>query len=154
MNSWERGSVTLSEVADSYVYGTTLTAKATAYGTSKFVCWREEGVVVSTDAEYTFTVDRNIKLVAYFSPNTDESSYPTGIEAANGDDTVTIAQQGSSIVAHGADVTGITLYTIDAATVASSQGNTLTVAGIREGIYIVRVTTATGYRNVKIFIKK
>lgn len=154
VNSWERGKATLSETAGSYTYGTTLTAKATAYGTSKFVCWREEGVVVSTDAEYTFTVDRNIKLVAYFSPNTDESSYPTGIEAANGDDTVTIAQQGSSIVAHGADVTGITLYTIDAATVASSQGNTLTVAGIREGIYIVRVTTATGYRNVKIFIKK
>lgn len=153
-NSWERGSVMLSEVADSYAYGTTLTAKAEAYGTARFVCWREEGVVVSTDAEYTFTVDRNVRLVAYFSPNTDESSYPTGITAVNSDDTVTISQQGGCIVAHGANVTGITLYTIDAATVASSHGNTMSVVGVREGIYIVRATTATGYRNVKIFIKK
>ena len=60
-NSWERGTVKLSSVAESYELGTTLTATATACGTATFVCWREEGVVVSTDAEYTFTVDHNIK---------------------------------------------------------------------------------------------
>jgi hypothetical protein len=153
-NSWERGEVTLSEVADSYSYGTQLTAKATAFGTAKFVCWREEGVVVSTDAEYTFTVDHNVKLVAYFSPNTDESTYPTGIASTIENSDVTVAQQGNDIVAQGGNVTGMTLYTIDAATVAHSNGATMNIVAVKEGIYIVRVSTANGYKNVKIFIKK
>ena len=63
-----RGTVSLSSSADSYEYGTELTATATASNGATFVCWKEEGVVVSTDAEYTFVVDHNVNLKAYFTP--------------------------------------------------------------------------------------
>lgn len=155
VNSWERGAATLSETAGSYAYGTTLTAKATAYGDARFVCWREEGVVVSTDAEYTFTVDHNVKLVAYFSPNTDESSYPTEIAEVAEEREINIHVENGRIVAQGtADIIAMQLYTVDAAIVAQSNGNALDIAGVKAGIYIVRATTASGYKNVKIFINK
>ena len=171
-NSWERGTVKLSSVAESYELGTTLTATATACGTATFVCWREEGVVVSTDAEYTFTVDHNIKLVAYFTANTDESSYPEEEENGdNGEDgkdeedetkvssvtanDITVEQQGNKVIAKGDEtVTGMTIYTVDAATVAKGNGNSLDVQNIAEGLYIVRVATANSYKNVKLYISK
>ena len=152
VNSWERGTVELSQVAENYAYGTTLTAKATAYGNGKFVCWKEEGVIVSADAEYTFTVDHNVKLVAYFAPNTDESTYPTGIKE-NVAEEVAVTVNGNSIVATD-NVTGLELFTVNAALIANAKGNTMNTAGIQEGLYIVRATTAGGYKNVKVYIKK
>ncbi len=155
VNSWERGEATLSEVADSYAYGTTLTAKAVAYGNGTFVCWREEGVVVSTDTEYTFTADHNVKLVAYFAPNTDESSYPTGIGEVAEECIIDVCRQGDRLTADSASgVLSLELYTINAAKIAACKGNTMNVAGVTEGVYILRATTADGYKNVKIFIKK
>ena len=147
--------MTLSQTADSYTYGTTLTATATAYGNSRFVCWREEGVVVSTDAEYTFTVDHNVKLVAYFAPNTDKESYPTGITATANDNDIAIEVGAGYITAHSAtDVTGITVYTVNAAAIATAQEATICTGTLNDGVYIVRVTTAGGYKNFKVFIKK
>ena len=152
VNSWERGAVELSQVAEDYVFGSTLTAKATAYGNGKFVCWKEEGVIVSTSAEYTFTVDHNVKLVAYFAPNTDESSYPTGIQE-NVADEVTVTITDNSISATG-NVTKLEVFTVNAALIANAKGNTMSTAGIPEGLYIVRATTECGYKNVKVYIKK
>ena len=152
-NAYGHGAVELSKVADTYSYATTLTATATAYGNSRFVCWKEEGVVVSTSAEYTFTVDHNVKLTAYFSPNTDEASYPTGIQEAPACDEITVTATESCIVATG-NVTAIELYTVNAALTAKVCGNTMSTAGIPEGLYIVRATTANGYKNVKVYIKK
>ena len=154
VNSWERGKVTLSDVADSYPYGTVLTATANTYGTSEFVCWREEGVVVSTDAKYTFTVDHNVNLVAYFTPNTDEESYPTGINEISNTIDLAVIQDGNMLVAQGADVIRIALYTIDAAIIASNKGNSIDITALDKGIYIARITTAGGYKNVKVFINK
>ncbi|MBQ8337482.1 MAG: hypothetical protein IJY44_08135 [Bacteroidaceae bacterium] len=155
VNSWERGDATLSEVADSYAYGATLTAKAIAYGNGTFVCWREEGVVVSTNAEYTFTADHNVKLVAYFAPNTDESSYPTGIGEVAEECVIDVCRQGDRLAANSASgVCSLELYTINAAKIAACKGNTMNVAGVAEGVYILRATTAEGYKNMKIFIKK
>lgn len=155
VNSWERGKAELSNTAGSYEYGTELTATATAYGNGTFVCWKEEGVVVSTSAEYTFTVDHNVKLVAYFAPNTDESSYPTSITEAAEECLIEVCQQGNSLAANcTSEVYTLDLYTINAAMIATSKGNTMNIAGVAEGLYILRATTADGYRNVKIFIKK
>ncbi len=155
VNSWERGKAELSSSAGSHAYGTTLTATATAYGTAQFVCWREEGVVVSTDAEYTFTVDHNVNLKAYFTPNTNEASYPTNIEELEEATDVTITQQGETLVVTGnCDVKAIMLYTIDAAKIASTNGATISTAGIKEGLYIACVITDKGYKNVKIYLNK
>ena len=60
-----------------------VTATATPKGNAEFDSWREGGVVVSREAEYTFAVEnRNMTLKAYFTPNTDESGIEQ-IEAAN-----------------------------------------------------------------------
>ena len=144
----------MSEADESYDYGTTLTAKATAKGDARFVCWREEGVIVSTDAEYTFTVDRNVKLVAYFTPNTQEDT-ETGIIETTADEDVTFVVANGTITATGdCEVTGIALYTADAAVVAMDKGNTLDITDVKEGVYIVSATTRNGYKNCKIYLNK
>ncbi len=152
VNSWERGKAELSQVADDYVFGATLTATATAYGNGNFVCWKEEGVVVSTSAEYTFTVDHNVKLVAFFAPNTDESSYPTGI-VETADENVAVTVTEGYIVAS-ESVKSLDLYTVNAALIAKTKGNVLDITSVQEGLYIVRAATANGYKNVKVYIKK
>ena len=154
VNATHRGTATLTAKAERYAIGTELTAKATPKGTATFVCWREEGVVVSTEAEYTFTVDRNVKLKAYFSPNTDPD---TGVEAiaAAPTDEVSIDVEGNSIVAKSnTEVWSMSLYTIEAALVAQAKGNILPITGIAQGTYIVRANTAAGYKNVKIYLNK
>ena len=153
-NDAGRGKVTLSQKSASYAYGTTLTAKATPIGGTSFICWREEGVVVSTDAEYTFTVDRNVKLKAYFTApsivNTDVA-LPSIDSLAD----VTVAIEDDHIVARGtAEVYGMCLYTTDAVLVAQCGGNTMPMADIRPGTYIVQVTTSCGSKNVKLYLNK
>ena len=153
VNSWERGKATLSAEAESYEPGTALMATAVPYGNARFVCWRQEGVVVSTNAEYRFTVDHNVKLVAYFTPNTDEESYPTGVDAVPSAEDITITEEGGKLVATASSViSSMTIYTIDAATVAQSNGNTIETGNMKSGVYIVRVTTENGYKNIKRYI--
>jgi hypothetical protein len=123
-------------------------------GNAAFICWREEGNVVSTEAAYTFTVEHNRKLIAYFSPNTDENSI-LGVESVAQDSEVSVSQENNCIIAHStAAVKGITLYTIDAAKVAAANSGKLNIQDIAEGLYIVRVTTDKGYKNIKLFINK
>ena len=77
VNGANNGTVALSAAGDSHVVGTQLTATATPKGNATFESWREGGVVVSRDAEYTFTVeDRNMTLKAYFTPNTGSEAIP------------------------------------------------------------------------------
>ena len=153
VNDKSRGSATLSTVADSYDYGTELTATAATIGNATFICWREEGVIVSTDASYTFTVDRNVSLKAYFSPNTDESSL--GIATVPTNEEITIEQKENCIVAHcSAEVLSIAIYTPDAAIALKSKGNTASTGSLKEGVYIVIVNTAKGYKNCKLYISK
>ena len=53
-----------------FVQGTSCTLTATAIGDFEFASWTENGVVVSTEAVYTFTVESNRDLVANFTnPN-------------------------------------------------------------------------------------
>lgn len=153
-NSWERGTVILSKEADSYDYGTQLTATATAIGNGTFICWREGSIVVSTDAMYDFTVDHNIALTAYFSPNTDEDSW-TGIDVVEETIEVSLQQSGNTIVAtSSSEIRDISLYNIDASLVAKSNASKIDVANLSAGIYIARVTTASGSKNIKFYLSK
>lgn len=153
-NSWERGTVVLSKEADSYDYGTQLTATATAIGNGTFICWREGSIVVSTDAVYDFTVDHNIALTAYFSPNTDEDSW-VGIDVVEGAIEVSLQQSGNTIVAtSSSEIRGILLYNIDASLVAKSNASKIDVANLSAGVYIARIVTASGSKNIKFYLSK
>ena len=55
-----------------YDYGTTCSLTATANEGYTFVNWTKDGVVVATNATYTFTVEAPAFLVAHFSLNTYE----------------------------------------------------------------------------------
>lgn len=153
VNDKNRGTATLSTVADSYEYGTELTATATTIGNATFVCWREEGVIVSADANYTFTVNRNVSLKAYFSPNTDESSL--GVSQIETSESITVEQKENNIVAHStAEVLSMAIYTPDATLALKSKGNTASTSNLKEGVYIVIVNTVKGYKNCKLYISK
>ena len=52
-----------------YDSGATCTLTASASGDNFFTSWTENGVIVSTEPSYTFTVTRNRNLVANFSTN-------------------------------------------------------------------------------------
>lgn len=105
-NDSELGSVTLvadnEETQDGYNYGTQITLTATPKPnhnpTAYFVAWKENGVVVSRDAEYQFGLTKDVVLVAEFEEvaiivtDTDESSTGTGtidVTIRRGDDVVT-----------------------------------------------------------------
>lgn len=57
---------TVSQSTGKYNYGETVTITATPNGDNKFVCWEEDGNVVSTNANYKFTVKGNHKIKANF----------------------------------------------------------------------------------------
>ncbi len=65
-NPAEGGTV---EGADEYTYGQTATLRATANEDYNFTNWTENDEVVSTDAEYSFTVTADRNLVANFIYN-------------------------------------------------------------------------------------
>lgn len=64
----DRGTVSLTPEAERYEGGTQLKACAQPLGNAKFVCWREGRQVVSLDTAYTFNVNHETTLTAYFSP--------------------------------------------------------------------------------------
>ena len=65
-NPAEGGTV---EGADEYTYGQTATLRATANENYNFTNWTEDNEVVSTDAEYSFTVTADRNIVANFIYN-------------------------------------------------------------------------------------
>ncbi len=154
VNESIRGTVSLSEKTKEYAYGTELTATATAIGNSTFICWREGNNVVSTDATYKFTVDHNIELIAYFSPNTDEDSW-TNITQIPASEEIAIEQHNNTlIISATGNVKSFALYTTNATLVAKTSNCTMNTSNLNEGVYIARIVTDNGYRNLKIYIKK
>ena len=58
--------------AGEYALGATCTLTATPIGNNTFTCWKENGTVVSTDANYSFIVTAPRNLVAVFSVSPDD----------------------------------------------------------------------------------
>ncbi len=155
INAQGRGDVTLSDEAERHTYGTTITATAKANGNSKFICWREGDVIVSTNAEYTFTVDHNIALTAYFSPDTSGSDSPTSADEIKEETSITLQQTDSKIVVTCPQkITRLTIYTANAAIASESNNAEINISHLCKGIYILRVETTDGYKNIKFTINK
>ena len=152
-NAKGRGTATLSQVADEYEKGTTLTATATPSGSNSFICWKEGNIIVSTEAEYTFSVDHNIALTAYFTPDTaNGDDIITGIASTTATTDVEIAAGEGYIQAVSSDeVKSIAIYTSNAALAGKAKGDKISIAGLSKGIYIVKVRTADGEKNIKFY---
>ena len=129
-NDSQRGTATLDG----------FTAKATPLGNARFLCWKENNNVVSLDATYTFALDHNVALTAYFSPNT---SISTGIKAQNQCVTVEPAQ----------GVKTISIYSTTGQLAAQGKGHTLNISHLPAGSYIVLVDATQDKASSKIVVK-
>ena len=97
VNGTDRGTATLSSNAETHTVGTQLTATATPKGNATFDSWREGGLVVSREAEYTFTVaNRHMTLKAYFTPNTEDTDIEK-VEVGTGKEEVIYDLQGRRV---------------------------------------------------------
>ncbi|MEG1728370.1 MAG: GEVED domain-containing protein [Bacteroidaceae bacterium] len=143
VNSDDRGTASLSNVAKTYPYGTQLTAIATPKGNSQFISWCEGKKVLSTDANYTFIVDHNIPLVAYFSPNL-EGEDLLGIEApvATKSFVYELVNNGINLeVITAENVISVRLYTPDGKLIRQTSTKKIPLSGITKGSYVIKVCT-------------
>ena len=119
-----------------YQQGQSCTISATANTGYTFVGWTENDIVVSTNANYTFTVNSDRTLVAYFSaqaPNTytiSVSSSPTNGGTVTGGGTY---QQGQSCTVSATAATGYTFtnWTENGSVVSTNANYTFTVSNNR-----------------------
>ena len=91
-----------------YEGGTAVTVKATANSGYHFAGWKEGEATVSTEAEYTFTVSKNVTLTAVFEQ--DKAKYTVTLETSpSGGGTVTgggTYEDGSSVTVKAAANSG------------------------------------------------
>lgn len=158
-NDPERGVTEIQigeETAQSYTcdYGQELTVLATPNNKLEFIAWKDNRTVVSTEKEYNFTVTENADLVACFSPN---STLATDIQDANVDQNnfVYEIQQGDQNiqVITDAEVKMVYIFAIDGTQVRKAAGKNISVAGLSQGTYIVKVVTAVGDGSKKVSLK-
>lgn len=156
VNAKGRGTVTLSATEEKYTPGSTLTATATPSGNNTFICWKEGNIIVSTDAEYTFTIDHNIILTAYFTPDTDGSDdITTSIKEVADNCNISISKEGNTLRASASTpIESITIYNSGAALVAKSNSDSISTANLANGIYIIKVRAREGEKNIKYLHNK
>ena len=131
-NPTNGGSVT---GGGSYSQGASCTVHATANSGFTFTNWTENGNVVSTQANYTFTVNGNRTLVANFQAqpqnfNISVSANPTNAGTVSGGGTF---QQGQTCTVHATPATNYTFvkWTENGNQVSTNANYTFTVNGNR-----------------------
>ena len=118
-----------------YQQGQSCTVSATANSGFTFTNWTENGNVVSTNANYTFTVNANRTLVANFQVQPQNYTISVSANPSNGG-TVTgggTYQQGQSCTVHATANTGYTFnnWTENGNVVSTNANYTFTVTGNR-----------------------
>ena len=131
-NPTNGGSVT---GGGTYNQGQSCTVTATANSGFTFTNWTENGSVVSTQANYTFTVTGNRTLVANFQAQTQSYTITVSANPANGG-TVSgggTYQQGQSCTVHATPASGYTFvrWTENGTQVSTNANYTFTVTGNR-----------------------
>ena len=118
---------------NTYNYGQSCTVNATAATGYTFTNWTENGSVVSTDANFTFTVNANRNLVAHFTINTytvTVSANPTNGGTVTGGNTY---NYGQSCTVNATAATGYTFtnWTENGNVVSNNANYTFNVEGNR-----------------------
>lgn len=158
-NDPERGSVELlvgEESVLSYTgdYGQEVTAVATPHNELDFIAWKDNRTVVSTDKEYSFAISENVDLVACFSPNSTLSTDIQGVPVSQNNFIYEIQQGAQEIqVVTDAEVKMVYVFAVDGTQVRKGAGKKVSVAGLGQGTYIVRVITSAGDASKKIALQ-
>jgi hypothetical protein len=132
-----------------YSYNQSCTVHATANSGYTFTNWTENGNVVSTNANYTFTVTGNRTLVAHFTVQVQTYTINVSANPSNGG-TVSgggTYQQGQSCTVHAQANSGYTFtnWTENGTVVSTNANYTFTVTGNRTLVahFTVQVQTYT-----------
>lgn len=135
-------------------YGETVTARATPANDLEFVCWKDNRTVVSADEEYSFTVTEHADLVACFTPNSTFETDIQNAEVAQKNLVYELVQGTDEIqVVTDADVKMVYVFAANGTLVGKSASKKVSVGGMSEGTYIVKVVTAVGDGSKKIVLK-
>lgn len=158
-NDPERGTVGIlvgEESLQTYTcdYGTEISVVAKPNGTLDFIAWKDNRTVVSTEKEYSFTVAENVDLVACFSPNSSLSTDIQGLDVDQNNFVYEIVQGAHDIqVLTEAEVKMVYIFAMDGTQVKKTAGKSISVAGLPQGTYIVKVVTAAGDGSKKVTLK-
>lgn len=129
-----------------YLGGETCSLTATANAGYTFVNWTENGTQVSTDANYTFTVNGNRNLVANFQAQTQQYTISVTASPSNGGNVTGggTFNQGQSCIVHATANSGYTFinWTENGTQVSTNANYTFTVTGNRN---LVAHFTAQSY---------
>ena len=121
---------------------------------NRFVCWRDGNNVVSTDDEYTFTVEHNVDLTAYFRPSS--RVVPLGIGEATQNDGIDIqvSYDNREIdVTANSPIKSVKVFDAKGALVAQTTDNHVSLKNAAVGTYLVNVTTDSQSSTAKIQIR-
>ena len=131
--------------AGTYNHGESCTVSATAHTGFTFANWTESGNVVSTDANYTFTVTGNRNLVAHFTYNTytvTVSANPSNGGTVTGGGTYDHSQN-CTVNATAATGYTFTNWTENGSVVSSNASYTFSVTGDRNLVANFTLNTYT-----------
>ena len=136
--------------AGTYLKDMTVTLTATANEGYKFVNWTENGVIISTDAEYSFVITKDRDLVANFISTAGivENAAAFSIYPNPAVDRVVIATEST--------IESVSIYTLTGVMIYSEvdfNNNTINVSDFASGVYFIKVRTDNG-ESVQRFIKK
>ena len=143
------GEVGESVTAD-FDCGETCTLTATPNPNYEFVAWTEDGVEVSTNAVYTFTVEGNRNLVAHFEYNDGvaENSLEIALYPNPVNDLLNVVASES--------INNLEVYTITGALVYSQKNCSnkveINTSAFSTGAYLIRMTTQST-TEVRRFVK-
>ena len=124
------------------MYNTNATAmvSASARNGFKFVNWTKEGIEISTDSLYSFTVTEDIELVANFFEDIEvgitETTSPSDLVKLYPNPVSTTLYIEIGNVKKNSEVK---IYSIQGALLVNTKGNEIDVSSLPSGIYIVEV---------------
>ena len=158
-NDPERGTVEIlvgEESLKTYTcdYGTEVSVVAKPNGNLEFIAWKDNRTVVSTEKEYSFAVTENVDLVACFSPNSSLSTDIQGVDVDQNNFVYEIVQGAQEIkVLTESEVKMVYIFAVDGTQVRKATGKNVSVAGLSQGTYIVKVITTAGNGSKKVSLK-
>lgn len=135
-------------------YGQEVNVVATPKNKLAFLAWKDNRTVVSTEANYVFQVTEDASLTACFSPNSSISTDLQDMQVDQKNFVYEIRQGAKSLeVLTDATVKMVYVFAMDGTQVRKSTSKKVSVAGLGQGAYIIKVITSVGDGCKKIALK-
>ncbi len=138
--------------AGNYLYGQTANLTAAAGTGYNFANWTENGSIVSTNANYSFTATKNRSLVANFSPVTSMPEVQVNscrVFPNPASDYLNVINNGNI------EIQEIAIYnTLGKKTLSTQATNQINISGLKKGMYYVVLTDTKGNKATYKLIKE